>query len=81
MKITKENIEYYINIINNLFNECELNYQLEFNSRNGYKAIDKKMEHGTDTLATGLTTKEAYLIAHSICDVLIDIKREVEKDG
>ena len=74
MKITKGNVEYYINIVNNLLTEFRVNYQLEFNSRNGYKAIDKKLDHGANTLATGLTTKEAYLIIHAIFEVLNDMK-------
>lgn len=79
MRITNENVEYYINIVNNLLTEFGVNYQLEFNSRNGYKAIDKKLAHGANTLATGLTTKESYLILSSIYEVLNDIKKEVGK--
>ena len=77
--IKKENVEYYIQLVNSLLKELGITYELEFNARNGYKAIDKKMEHGADTLATGLTTKESYLIACSIYEVLNDIKKEVDK--
>ena len=79
MRITKENVEYYIQLVNSLLKEFGVNYQLKFNSRNSYKAIDKKLEHGDNTLATGLTTKESYLILCSICEVLNDIKQEVDK--
>ena len=77
--IKKENVEYYIQLVNSLLKEFGVNYQLEFNSRNSYKAIDKKLVHGANTLATGLTTKEAYLVIHAIFEVLNDIKQEVDK--
>ena len=82
MKVSKNMIEYNINIANSLLKELGVNtYELEFNSRNGYKAIDKKMKHGSDTLETGLTTRETYQIINALVNVLADIKKEVDKSA
>lgn len=82
MKVTKDMIEYKINIANLLLKELGVNtYELEFNSRNGYKAIDKKKEHGSDTLETGLTSREVYQIIKALVNILADIKKEVDKSA
>lgn len=82
MRITKEDIDYYISIANNLLKELGIqDYELTFTSRYDYKAIDIKLKHGAKTIATGLTTKESYKIVLAIADVLNDIKKEVDNIG
>lgn len=79
MKVTKDNVNYYISVANNLLKEFGMqDYELTFTSRYDYKAIDIKLKHGAKTLATGLTTKESYKIVLAIVDILNDIKIEVD---
>lgn len=79
MRINKDDVNYYVAIANNLLKDFGMqDYELEFTSRNGYKAIDIKLKHGAKTLATGLSTKEAYKIVLSIVDILNDLKKEVD---
>lgn len=80
MGINKDNVNYYVAIANNLLKEFGMqDYELEFTSRNGYKAIDIQLKHGAKTLASGLSTKESYKIVLAIVDILTDIKKEVDR--
>lgn len=78
MRTSKKQVEYYINILNNYFEEKgkDISYKLE--SRNGYYAIDiyKNNESGCQCLDCGLTLKDAYNIVKNASEVVYLFKKE-----
>ena len=81
MRTSRKQVEYYITILNNYFEEKgkDIFYNLE--SRNGYYAIDiyKKGCSGCQNLDCGLTLKETYIIAKNACSIIYEYKKEDSK--
>ena len=61
---TVKDCEYLVHRINNV--RPMRAPELVFSQRNGYKAIDYVHGKGYDTLASGLTTGEAYEVLNGI---------------
>lgn len=80
MRTSKKQVEYYLNILNNYFEEKgkDISYKLE--SRNGYYAIDiyKNGNSGCQNLDCGLTLKDAYNIVKNASSIIYDFIKEVK---
>lgn len=64
MTITKENVYYYTNLVNNLLKEKNSKYQIKVSKRNDYWAIDL-FNNDNDMMVcclyAGLNARQCYL--------------------
>ncbi len=73
-RITREDVEFYIDKVNRMLQERGKDFYYHFTSRYNYKAIDKCYYYnsGSSDYMTGLTTREAYNIIYAVYQTLED---------
>ena len=83
MRTSRKQVEYYICILNNYFEERGKNIRYSLESRNGYYAIDiyKDNQSGCINLDCGLSLKDAYNIIKNATSIIYEFKKEERKNG